>query len=133
MAKSTTKLVNQLLNGLIIKPNETIDINLFNKKWTCNLINADEHLQAMNDSAGYEDYVARLFKLQQETLKLCLVSVDDIVLSKAEKNDLFSKCPAIVVINLYEAYDRIRSKREKELANGLNNKETDEQVDITEE
>ena len=132
--KKTDKLISQLLEDLIVPDNDTFDINLYNKKWTLKMLTADEHLSTFDKSSAYSDNITRLFKLQQETLKMALVACDDNILTDEEKEILFSRCPAIVVIDLYNAYDKQRAKIEKELDKKINSKApTSESQDKEEE
>ena len=61
-------VIDRLLGDLIAANEQTTDINMFNHKWTFKMLNAADHVEAIADSSGPIDRVARLFKLEMSNV-----------------------------------------------------------------
>ena len=107
--------VDQIMQDLIAIGSGNIDIMKFDKKWTLKIINSGEHTNILDNSSS-QDMVSRMFKLQVETLKEALISINDQVLTEGEKTTLFTKLNPYITQTIYTLYDAERAKKEKELS-----------------
>ncbi len=108
-------VIDRLLGDLIAANEQTTDINMFNHKWTFKMLNAAAHVEAIADSSGPIDRVARLFKLEMTTLKHALVSVDGQNVSIEESEQLFNNLPPLVIDRLSDAYEVFRANTERKV------------------
>lgn len=117
MAKTNNAdtVVDRLLGDLIAANEQTTEIDMFNHKWTFKMLNAAAHVQAIADSSGPVDRVARLFKLEMMTLKHALVAVDGQEVSIEESEQLFENMPPLVIDRLSDAYEVFRAVTERKV------------------
>ena len=117
MAKTNNAdtVVDRLLGDLIAANEQTTEIDMFNHKWKFKMLNAAAHVQAIADSSGPVDRVARLFKLEMMTLKHALVAVDGQDVSLEESEQLFENMPPLVIDRLSDAYEVFRAVTERKV------------------
>lgn len=108
-------VIDRLLGDLIAANEQTTDISMFNHKWTFKMLNAAAHVEAIADSSGPIDRVARLFKLEMSTLKHALVAVDGQNVSIEESEQLFNNLPPLVIDRLSDAYEVFRANTERKV------------------
>jgi len=114
--KNSINAVDQIINELVSLGSGNIDIMKFDKKWTFKIVNAKEHSNILDNSAdSANDMVARMFKMQRETMKEALVSINDQSLDENEKETLFDNVNPYILQTLYRLYDAERAKKENEI------------------
>jgi len=106
--------VEKMIEDIVSLGTGQIEINRFDKKWTFKILNSKEHTATLENSSD-NDMVSRMFKMQAETMKEALVSINDEVLSQDDKNALFDRVNPFITSTLYRLYDVERAKKEKEL------------------
>lgn len=112
--------IDSIIDELVSLGSGNIDIMKFNKKWTFKIVNTEEHIAILDSSAAADnsnDMMLRIFKMQQETMKQALVSIDDQIVSDDDKNKLFNQVNPYITQTLYRLYDAERAKKENEIEN----------------
>jgi hypothetical protein len=109
---------DKIISDLVNIGNGEITIMKFGKKWIFKMLNTLEHMKTLEDSKdSADDVVSRIFRMQCQTLKEALISIDDFPLSESDKNTLFDNVNPYIVTSLYMQYDEERGNKEKELSN----------------
>lgn len=111
--RQTDSVIDKLLGDLIEANEKTTDINMFNHIWTFKMLNAASHVEAISDSSGPIDRVARLFKLEMSTLRHALVAVDGQKITPEESEQLINNMPPLVIDRLSDAYEVFRTQTEQ--------------------
>ena len=108
---------DKIIADLVSIGSGEITLMKFGKKWVFKMLNTKEHLHTLEESKdSADDVVSRIFRMQCQTLKEALVTIDDFPLSDTDKNDLFDNVNPYIVTSLYMDYDEERGKKEKELS-----------------
>ena len=109
---------DQIISDLVSIGGGEVELMKFGKKWVFKMLNTKEHLRTLEESKdSADDVVSRIFRMQCETLKEALVSIDDFPLSENDKEQLFDNVNPYIITSLYMQYDEERGKKENELAN----------------
>jgi CRISPR/Cas system-associated endonuclease/helicase Cas3 len=109
---------DKIISDLIEMGSGEISLMKFGKKWVFKMLNTKEHIKTLEGSKdSADDVVSRIFRMQCETLKEALVSIDDFPLSENDKEQLFDNVNPYIITSLYMQYDEERGKKENELAN----------------
>ena len=129
MSKVTNKnkLIAKMMEDIFAMSSDKLEVKKFGKKWVFRQLTTAEHVETINNSQS-DDMVTRIYKLQIETLKRALVSIDGVEFSLKDADSLFTNVVPTVGDVLFVEYDRFRNEKNDELEklSGVNPSESSE-------
>ncbi len=115
MASKADKLIEEMLSDLIEDTEDIETVVEFGKEWGFKQISAKEYLATLKKSQDLNrDELARMFGMQIEILKAALVTLEGRKLTDAQKVKLVENVSPSMINTLYNDFEEIRRKKEKE-------------------
>lgn len=116
MSKVTNKnkLIAKMMEDILSMNSDTLEFSKFGKVWVFRQLTTAEHLETITNSRN-DDMIARIYKMQIETLKQALVSIDGVEFSKDDASTLFNSVVPTIGDALFLEYDKFRSEKNSEL------------------
>ena len=119
MAKAKqNKAVENIINDIISIGSERIEFEKFEKTWVFRQLTTTEHVDVITKSgtgsaAAQNDMIARLYKMQVETLKAAIVSINGTELSIDDADVLFASVSPAVCDAIYLEFENRRAAIER--------------------
>lgn len=115
MASKADKLIEEMLSDLIEDAEDIETVVEFGKEWGFKQISAKEYLATLKKSQELNrDELTRMFGMQIEILKVALVTLEGRKLTDAQKVKLIENVSPSMINTLYNDFEEIRRKKEKE-------------------
>jgi hypothetical protein len=130
--KKADRMISDLLADLVESPQDIEYVELFGKTWGFRQITTKDHIEVLRNTQKFaKDDMARVFGFTVEYLRLGLVSVEGIILTDDQKDELLENISPAMLNALYYEYDKVRYNHQQKLE-GVT-EETEEETESEEE